>query len=196
MLSGGNRRPSSRSQVSDLNGIKEDRDQNPGVLRKRTTSLMEGPTGLPSGALKAGQSVLEQIGQPDHNGWMMKKGERYNTWKLRYFVLKGPHLYSLESNSKTVSLMIRHWNAWPANFPLVNEDQGIHRYHWIQGHRRRECEPRAIWIPIDSGEYEDTLLQFRRTNHCPRVDEGIDEGYHWTRLFEYGSCASYLHCIC
>ena len=111
VLSGGNRRPSSRSQVSDLNGIKEDRDQNPGVLRKRTTSLMEGPTGLPSGALKAGQSVLEQIGQPDHNGWMMKKGERYNTWKLRYFVLKGSHLYYLESNRKTVSLMTCHWNA-------------------------------------------------------------------------------------
>ena len=58
---------------------------------------MEGPTGLPSGALKAGQSVLEQIGQPDHNGWMMKKGERYNTWKNRFFYLKGPHLYYLRS---------------------------------------------------------------------------------------------------
>jgi hypothetical protein len=53
-----------------------------------------------SGGLKAGQSILEQIGTPDHNGWMRKKGERYNSWKMRYFVLKGPHLYCLRSNSK------------------------------------------------------------------------------------------------
>lgn len=52
--------------------------------------------------LKAGQSILQQIGQADHNGWMRKKGDRYNTWKSRYFVLKGPHLYWLRSNSASV----------------------------------------------------------------------------------------------
>ena len=52
--------------------------------------------------LKAGQSILQQIGAPDYNGWMRKKGEHYNVWKSRYFVLKGPHLYYLKSNSKTV----------------------------------------------------------------------------------------------
>jgi len=31
---------------------------------------------------------------------MRKKGERYNTWKLRYLILKGPHLYYLASDSK------------------------------------------------------------------------------------------------
>ncbi len=40
-------------------------------------------------------TFMEQIGEFDHDGWMRKKGERYNTWKLRYFVLKGPHLYYL-----------------------------------------------------------------------------------------------------
>ncbi|KAK1225314.1 hypothetical protein PQX77_011732 [Marasmius sp. AFHP31] len=49
--------------------------------------------------LKPGQSVLEQIGEPDHAGWMRKKGDRYNSWKLRYFVLKGSHLYYLRSDS-------------------------------------------------------------------------------------------------
>ena len=52
--------------------------------------------------LKAGQSIIEQIGEPDHNGWLRKKSERYNSWKLRYFVLKGPHLYWLKSNSTSV----------------------------------------------------------------------------------------------
>lgn len=58
-------------------------------------------------ALMPGQSVLDQIGRPDHAGWLRKKGVRYNTWKLRYLVLKGPHLYYLRSNSRSVSLRHR-----------------------------------------------------------------------------------------
>lgn len=85
---------------------------NPTLLRKRTSSSHSNGTsdaakiaanGLVLSPLKAGQSILEQIGQPDHVGWMRKKGDRYNSWKLRYFVLKGPHMYCLKSASKTVS---------------------------------------------------------------------------------------------
>ncbi|KAJ3753070.1 hypothetical protein EV360DRAFT_54086 [Lentinula raphanica] len=53
----------------------------------------------PMSPLKPGQSILDQIGEPDHAGWMRKKGDRYNSWKLRYFVLKGPHMYYLRSDS-------------------------------------------------------------------------------------------------
>ncbi|KAJ7816915.1 hypothetical protein B0H14DRAFT_2374257, partial [Mycena olivaceomarginata] len=49
--------------------------------------------------LKPGLSVLEQIGETDHAGWMRKK-ERYNSWKLRYFVLRGPDMYCLKSSNK------------------------------------------------------------------------------------------------
>ncbi|KAH9854887.1 hypothetical protein C2E23DRAFT_816005 [Lenzites betulinus] len=83
--------------------------RDPHLLRKRTSSAADVPTrsvlaasmaaGAPS--LKAGQSILEQIGTPDHNGWLRKKGDRYNSWKQRYFILKGPHLYWLRSESKT-----------------------------------------------------------------------------------------------
>jgi len=59
-----------------------------------------------------GQSVLDQIGEPDHAGWLRKKGERYNTWKLRYLVLKGPHLYYLRSNSRTVGLSLCVLSSW------------------------------------------------------------------------------------
>ncbi|KAL1940059.1 hypothetical protein VTO73DRAFT_9394 [Trametes versicolor] len=94
-----------RDRTTSLSPSKE-RDQQ--VLRKRTSSAAEIPTrstlaasksasGAPS--LKAGQSILEQIGTPDHNGWLRKKGDRYNSWKQRYFVLKGPHLYWLRSES-------------------------------------------------------------------------------------------------
>ncbi|KAF8885751.1 hypothetical protein BD779DRAFT_1532251 [Infundibulicybe gibba] len=87
--------------------LKEKEGRDPALLRKRTTSTPTSATetraatnGL-SSPLKQGTSILEQIGEPDHNGWMRKKGDRYNTWRLRYFVLKGPHLYCLKSNDKT-----------------------------------------------------------------------------------------------
>lgn len=80
---------------------REGRD--PAVLRKRTNSHYDAPLGDSTSSLKPGQSVLEQIGEPDFTGWMRKKGEHYNTWKLRYFVLKGPHLYYLRSDRGTVS---------------------------------------------------------------------------------------------
>ncbi|KAI0265884.1 hypothetical protein BC834DRAFT_876782 [Gloeopeniophorella convolvens] len=87
----------------DSAGSKEKKD--PALLRKRTPSTAaDSPRPVPpseGGKLRAGQNILEQIGAPDHNGWMRKKGEHYNAWKNRYFVLKGPHLYWLRSNSPT-----------------------------------------------------------------------------------------------
>lgn len=91
------------SQSSDKSDEKghDTKEKEGAVLRKRTISTSENlPKNGPN--FKPGQSVLEQIGEPDHNGWMQKKGEHYNTWKTRYFVLKGPHLYYLKSNSNAV----------------------------------------------------------------------------------------------
>ncbi|KAG6887274.1 hypothetical protein C0995_016498 [Termitomyces sp. Mi166 len=77
---------------------KEPRD--PALLRKRTSSApAPPPMNIPVGSFKQGMSILEQIGEADHRGWMRKRGDRYNSWKLRYFVLKGPDLYCLRSNS-------------------------------------------------------------------------------------------------
>ena len=42
-------------------------------------------------------SAIAKIGKPDFSGYVKKKGERYNTWKMRYFVLKGSHLYYMKS---------------------------------------------------------------------------------------------------
>lgn len=57
-----------------------------------------------TGTIKQGQSILDQIGEPDHAGWMRKRGLRYNSWKARYFVLQGPHLYCLRSSNKAVRI--------------------------------------------------------------------------------------------
>jgi hypothetical protein len=51
---------------------------------------------------------MEQIGEPDHKGWMRKRGDRYNNWKSRYFVLKGPHLYWLKSANPSVRVAL-YW---------------------------------------------------------------------------------------
>ncbi|CAK5280334.1 unnamed protein product [Mycena citricolor] len=91
----------------------------PTLLRKRTASnhatdstkaasiaTKVNATGAEPGAaagvtkLKPGMSIIEQIGASDHSGWMRKKSERYNSWKLRYFVLKGSDLYCLRSSNK------------------------------------------------------------------------------------------------
>jgi hypothetical protein len=55
--------------------------------------------------------ILARIGTPDHEGWMRKKGGYYNSWKKRYFVLKGKHLYWLRSNSVFVSVPLSGWCA-------------------------------------------------------------------------------------
>ena len=84
---------------------KEERDRT--LLRKRGSSgeTSQSPVPPPSfmgPGLVQGRSVLEQIGTPDFNGWLMKRGEHYNTWKNRYCVLKGNNLYWMRSNNATV----------------------------------------------------------------------------------------------
>lgn len=44
-------------------------------------------------------NLMDKIGRPDHSGWMRKRGEKYNTWKMRFFVLKGTYLYYLKSEA-------------------------------------------------------------------------------------------------
>jgi hypothetical protein len=96
----------STKDLKELKDAKDDKDR--ALLRKRTSSFGETPRPLSTpgkSGLKAGQDVMEQIGTPDHEGWMRKKAESYNTWKQRYFLLKGAHLYWLRSNNKLACLV-------------------------------------------------------------------------------------------
>jgi hypothetical protein len=79
----------------------KEKPTDPALLRKRGSPM--------PGTLKPGMGMLDQIGEPDYSGWMRKRGDRYNNWKQRYFILKGPHLYYLRSNSKTVSIDVSCW---------------------------------------------------------------------------------------
>ncbi|KAG2138092.1 uncharacterized protein EDB93DRAFT_729944 [Suillus bovinus] len=85
-----------RGKDADSQTLKE--KESPTVLKKHvdgSDSQSRGPS------FKPGKSIIDQIGIPDHQGWMRKKGDHYNAWKVRYFVIKGPHLYILRSDSKT-----------------------------------------------------------------------------------------------
>ncbi|WVQ95020.1 hypothetical protein IAU59_002112 [Kwoniella sp. CBS 9459] len=54
-----------------------------------------------SGTNNAGSAAaIKQIGTPDHSGYLKKKGDRYGTWKQRFFVLKGSHLYYMKSETE------------------------------------------------------------------------------------------------
>ena len=78
------------------------RNSNPPVPNVPPTTTSETENGV-SGIVRQGWNIMDQIGEPDHTGWMRKRGERFNSWKNRYFILKGPHLYFLRSNNKSVS---------------------------------------------------------------------------------------------
>ncbi|GJE87501.1 hypothetical protein PsYK624_035840 [Phanerochaete sordida] len=97
----------SRSRVRPPPSLR-DKSREREVLRKRTSSTSD-VTRSPAAAaqamgappMKPGKSVLAQIGAPDHNGWIRKKNDQFNSWRNRYCVLKGPHLYVLKSNDKS-----------------------------------------------------------------------------------------------
>ena len=98
-----------RFQVSPIEEAFSSRDHNSKdsmALSKRSRTLSTSgdvkPVIRSLTTLSPGKSVIEQIGEADHTGWMWKKGDHYNTWKLRYFIIKGPHLYILRSQNRTV----------------------------------------------------------------------------------------------
>lgn len=108
--------------------LEKTKDQEKGTPKPRPTDLKQDDpprkqTSTPQGgsrgpsALKPGKSIIEQIGHPDHQGWMRKKGDHYNSWKHRYFIIKGPHLYILRSDSKAVSRFAerRRWRPLTAH---------------------------------------------------------------------------------
>ena len=96
----------SRSQADSPTKLtKEDKDKV--FLQKRTSGeeapMTKAPAPPSNGSgLVQGSSILGQIGTPDFNGWLMKKGEDYNTWKQRYCMLKGHNLYWMRSSDNTV----------------------------------------------------------------------------------------------
>lgn len=60
-----------------------------------------------TGGLASAESApaLSKIGTPDYTGFLKKKGDRYNTWKTRYFVLKGARLYYLRNERVSTALL-------------------------------------------------------------------------------------------
>lgn len=86
-----------RGKDTDSQTLKE--KESPTTLKKHDggpESQSRGPS-----TFMPGKNIIDQIGIPDHQGWMRKKGDHYNAWKVRYFVIKGPHLYILRSDDKT-----------------------------------------------------------------------------------------------
>lgn len=135
---------------------REEKDRT--FLRKRDSDggISKSPVpALPSNGpgLVQGRSVLEQIGTPDFNGWLMKKGEHYSTWKNRYCVLKGYNLYWMRSNDATVR---SHFSSLSSGRRLISilgdQDQGIYQHFWLQDHPRRRYQARKLWFQNGTSE--------------------------------------------
>jgi hypothetical protein len=73
-----------------------------GANAPRSTSTESNPHSLVD-------TVMVQIGTPDHEGWVRKKGGHFSTWKTRYLVLKGAHLYWLRTDSTMVCVYLAIW---------------------------------------------------------------------------------------
>ncbi len=110
----------SLSVVSETGYGKEDKHEehessNPGGSKRKKPSPLRRSVSLNTGtSLSASpevnnthelvDTVLVQIGTPDHQGWVRKKGGHFSTWKSRYLVLKGAHLYWLRTDSSEVRI--------------------------------------------------------------------------------------------
>ncbi|GAA5873399.1 hypothetical protein JCM16303_001114 [Sporobolomyces ruberrimus] len=66
-------------------------------------------------------NLMDKLGRPDNSGWMRKKGEKYNTWKQRFFVLKGTYLYYLKSEQEQRAKGVINLNGY-----RVISDPDIH----------------------------------------------------------------------
>ncbi|KAB5589124.1 SH3 domain-binding protein [Ceratobasidium theobromae] len=76
-------------------------DPDPNLISRRPSlKVNSNPTEAGEPDSSSHTHSLDQIKEPEYWGWMRKRG-RYGSWKLRYFVLKGLHLYILRSPVKS-----------------------------------------------------------------------------------------------
>ncbi|GJJ07548.1 hypothetical protein Clacol_001750 [Clathrus columnatus] len=106
---------------------------------------------------QAGLSVLDQIGQPDHAGWLKKKGEKYNGWKVRYLVLKGPHLYYMKNADRTATKIKGYIKM--QGYKIVSDESGPGKYGFKIMH---ETEPAHYFSSdelLTTREWMKTLMK-------------------------------------
>lgn len=77
--------------------------------------------------VESGGNLLEKIGSADYSGWMSKRGEKFG-WKMRFFVLKGVHLYYLKTESVRPT-------ASPVHFADESQEQKVKGFINLSGYR-------------------------------------------------------------
>jgi hypothetical protein len=155
--------------------LKERSPKDAAVLRKRTSSTSDVATRPPAevtasaGApvIKPGKRVLEQIGTPDHSGWLRKKNDQFNSWRMRYLVLKGPHLYLLKSNDKSVSKLWMIHGPSETKSSLNLQETKIKAYIHLIGYKVVADEN------IDPGRYGFKIVHDNDKTHFFSHDEQL-----------------------
>lgn len=105
-----------------------------GTSRDAPSSMSPKTVGIATGEMSKAQpeevtdgNLLEKIGSADYSGWLRKKGEKYNTWKQRYFILKGIHLYYLKTENVSFLIHFVISNTHVYTGIIGTKDQGIHQ---------------------------------------------------------------------
>jgi len=166
------------------------------MLRKRMSVAEPSPT-MPSSSTMEGPArdsnskeparALDRLPTPDFAGYLRKKGERYNSWKLRYCVLSGPHLYYLKSENVRPTNLLSRFPSFPSDasadlfaspfsFSVGRQVQGIHQHGWVQGHRGRERQPWILRVQDHPRQGGSSLLLSPGAGTRQGLDEGFDEG--------------------
>jgi len=86
----------------------------------------------------AQDAVLQRIGPVDKQGWIKKRGERYNTWNARYLVLQGhdllvlrdPNAERVKSHIPLQGYKVISDESAPGrySFKIVHESQRTHQF--------------------------------------------------------------------
>jgi len=118
--------PERRGIVGLLRPHKEPRSPAPrGALDKSQISMPTSNTEHVATAASADEvPVLSRLGSVDMQGWVKKRGDRYNTWNTRYLVLKGSDLLVLRDPSATK--VKSHINMHGYKVVLESTATGLH----------------------------------------------------------------------
>ncbi|CAG8535456.1 12048_t:CDS:2 [Funneliformis caledonium] len=71
------------------------------------------------------EEAVKSIGEPDHEGWLKKQGDKYKTWNSRYCILKGINFYYFKNDKELeISKMKGYINL--TGYRIISDENILH----------------------------------------------------------------------
>ncbi|WFD26266.1 hypothetical protein MNAN1_001243 [Malassezia nana] len=101
------------------------------------------------------QPVLQRIGAVDKQGWIKKRGERYNTWNTRYLVLQGHDLLVLrDPNAERVKSHISL-----QGYKVVSDESAPGRYSFKIVHETQRTHQFSLEDPVELRSWMKAVMK-------------------------------------